>query len=96
MRDKKLSLPTIKLFIEHCASMSYQLLKRYLICFCYKYCLPILQDDVASNILNEILKNDELSKLEKELKSEAEKTILCAAKLIAPVIEDTLTAGFAW
>lgn len=46
--------------------------------------------------MNEILKNDDLSKLEKELKSEAERTILCAAKLIAPVIEDTLTAGFAW
>lgn len=37
-----------------------------------------------------------MSKLEKEMKLEAEKTILCAAKLIAPVIEDTLTAGFAW
>jgi len=37
-----------------------------------------------------------LSNLEKEMKLEAEKTILCAAKLIAPVIEDTLTAGFAW
>jgi len=34
--------------------------------------------------------------LEKEMKLEAEKTILCAAKLIAPVIEETLTAGFAW
>ncbi|OAD62752.1 Intraflagellar transport protein 88 like protein [Eufriesea mexicana] len=56
----------------------------------------ISTDDVAFNILNEILKNDDLSKLEKELKSEAERTILCAAKLIAPVIEDTLTAGFAW
>ncbi|XP_043580378.1 intraflagellar transport protein 88 homolog isoform X2 [Bombus pyrosoma] len=56
----------------------------------------ISTDDVAFNILNEILKNDDLSKLEKELKLEAEKTILCAAKLIAPVIEDTLTAGFAW
>ncbi|XP_033336252.2 intraflagellar transport protein 88-like protein nompB [Megalopta genalis] len=56
----------------------------------------ISTDDVTSNILNEILKNDDLSKLEKELKSEAEKTILSAAKLIAPVIEDTLTAGFAW
>lgn len=55
-----------------------------------------MQDDVDSNILNEILKNDDLSKLEKELKLEAEKTILCAAKLIAPNIEDTLTAGFAW
>ncbi|XP_076174878.1 intraflagellar transport protein 88-like protein nompB [Ptiloglossa arizonensis] len=56
----------------------------------------ISTDDVDSNILNEILKNDDLSKLEKELKLEAEKTILCAAKLIAPNIEDTLTAGFAW
>ncbi|XP_020293114.1 intraflagellar transport protein 88 homolog [Pseudomyrmex gracilis] len=53
-------------------------------------------DDAASTILNELIKNDELSKLEKEMKVEAEKTILCAAKLIAPVIEDTLTAGFAW
>ncbi|XP_032684242.1 intraflagellar transport protein 88 homolog [Odontomachus brunneus] len=53
-------------------------------------------DDAASNILNEVIKNDDLSKLEKEMKLEAEKTILCAAKLIAPVIEDTLTAGFAW
>ncbi|XP_011637194.1 intraflagellar transport protein 88 homolog [Pogonomyrmex barbatus] len=53
-------------------------------------------DDAESNILNEVIKNDDLSKLEKEMKLEAEKTILCAAKLIAPVIEDTLTAGFAW
>ncbi|XP_012276571.1 intraflagellar transport protein 88 homolog [Orussus abietinus] len=53
-------------------------------------------DDVAANILNEVIKNDDLSKLEREMKLEAEKTILSAAKLIAPVIEDTLTAGFAW
>ncbi|XP_012221934.1 intraflagellar transport protein 88 homolog [Linepithema humile] len=53
-------------------------------------------DDDASNILNELIKNDDLSKLEKEIKLEAEKTILCAAKLIAPVIEDSLTSGFAW
>ncbi|KAG7213804.1 hypothetical protein KM043_003020 [Ampulex compressa] len=60
------------------------------------YCSQGFKDDVMSNILNEIIKNDDLSKLEKEFKLEAEKTILCAAKLIAPVIEDTLTAGFAW
>ncbi|GAB1861738.1 Intraflagellar transport protein 88-like protein [Camponotus japonicus] len=53
-------------------------------------------DDAASNILNEVIRNDNLSILEKEMKLEAEKSILCAAKLIAPVIEDTLTAGFAW
>lgn len=55
-----------------------------------------MQDDATSNILNEVIKNDNLSKLEKEMRLEAEKSILCAAKLIAPVIEDTLTAGFAW
>lgn len=43
-----------------------------------------------------MIKNDDLSKLERELKFEAEKTILNAANLIAPVIEDTLTAGYAW
>ncbi|EFN64974.1 Intraflagellar transport protein 88-like protein [Camponotus floridanus] len=53
-------------------------------------------DDAATNILNEVIRNDNLSILEKEMKLEAEKSILCAAKLIAPVIEDTLTAGFAW
>ncbi|XP_015589688.1 intraflagellar transport protein 88 homolog [Cephus cinctus] len=53
-------------------------------------------DDIAANIINEVIKNDDLSKLEREMKLEAEKTILSAAKLIAPVIEDTLTAGFAW
>lgn len=60
------------------------------------FLIYIVQDDAASNILNEVIKNDNLSKLEKEMKLEAEKSILCAAKLIAPVIEDTLTAGFAW
>ncbi|XP_043474677.1 intraflagellar transport protein 88 homolog [Leptopilina heterotoma] len=53
-------------------------------------------DDIAANLLNEMIKNDDLSKLERELKFEAEKTILNAANLIAPVIEDTLTSGYAW
>ncbi|XP_014598045.1 PREDICTED: intraflagellar transport protein 88 homolog isoform X3 [Polistes canadensis] len=53
-------------------------------------------DDIDSNILHEVLKNDDLSKFEKKLKVEGEKTILCAAKLIAPVIEDIVSAGFAW
>ncbi|XP_011499901.1 PREDICTED: intraflagellar transport protein 88 homolog [Ceratosolen solmsi marchali] len=53
-------------------------------------------DDIASNILNETVKNDDLSKLERELKVNAEKTILNAANLIAPVIEETLAGGFAW
>ncbi|XP_008549372.1 intraflagellar transport protein 88 homolog [Microplitis demolitor] len=56
----------------------------------------ITTDDAVSNILNEIIKTDQLSILENDMKSEAEKSILSAAKLIAPVIEDTLTAGFSW
>ncbi|XP_044011055.1 intraflagellar transport protein 88 homolog isoform X2 [Aphidius gifuensis] len=56
----------------------------------------IHSDDLAANILNEVIKTDELSKLENEMKQEAQKAILSAAKLIAPVIEDTLSAGFAW
>jgi intraflagellar transport protein 88 len=46
--------------------------------------------------LNETVKNDDLSKLERELKMNAEKIILNAANLIAPVIEETLAGGFAW
>ncbi|XP_018356577.1 PREDICTED: intraflagellar transport protein 88 homolog [Trachymyrmex septentrionalis] len=61
-----------------------------------KYSINPVTDDVESNILNEVIKNDDLSKLEKEMKLEAEKSILCAAKLIAPVIEESLTTGFAW
>ncbi|XP_023245488.1 intraflagellar transport protein 88 homolog [Copidosoma floridanum] len=53
-------------------------------------------DDITANILNETVKNDNLSRLERELKSYAEKKILNAANLIAPVIEETLAAGFAW
>ncbi|XP_058800592.1 intraflagellar transport protein 88 homolog isoform X2 [Phymastichus coffea] len=56
----------------------------------------ISTDDIAANILNEIVKSDDLSKLERELKAHAEKTILNAANLIAPVIEETLAEGFAW
>lgn len=58
--------------------------------------INLFQDDGVNNILNEIIKTDQLSLLENEMKSEAEKSILSAAKLIAPVIEDTLTAGFSW
>lgn len=51
---------------------------------------------MTTNLLHEVIKTDQLSILEAEMKSEAEKTILSAAKLIAPVIEDSLTSGFAW
>lgn len=43
-----------------------------------------------------MIKNDELTKFEREWKKKAEKTILNAANLIAPVIEENLAQGFAW
>ncbi|XP_058801047.1 intraflagellar transport protein 88 homolog [Phymastichus coffea] len=56
----------------------------------------IMTDDITINIFNDTIKNDELSKFERELKIKAEKTILSTANLIAPVIEETLAQGYAW
>lgn len=44
----------------------------------------------------EAIKDDSLRKIEKERKMLAEKTILTAAKLIAPVIESSFAVGFDW
>lgn len=41
----------------------------------------------------EAIRTDSLHTLEKQIKREAERSILTAAKLIAPVIEDNFTAG---
>lgn len=47
-------------------------------------------------MLIEAIKDDPLRKIEKERKAIAEKTILTAAKLIAPVIEGSFAVGFDW
>ena len=47
-------------------------------------------------MLIEAIKDDPLRKYEKEEKRKAEKTILNAAKLIAPVIESSFASGFDW
>ena len=47
-------------------------------------------------MLLEAIKNDALKKMEKEKVATAERTILTAAKLIAPVIEATFAVGFDW
>lgn len=52
-----------------------------------------MQDDVAANLLLEVMRNDSLRELEREMKRLAERSILTAAKLIAPVIEDNFTEG---
>lgn len=44
----------------------------------------------------EAISDDSLRKLEKEAKRKADRTILNAAKLIAPVIEPSLASGFDW
>lgn len=60
-------------------------------------CKPCLQEDESHyRVLLEAIKNDTLRKLEKEKKETADKTILTAAKLIAPVIEATFAVGFDW
>ncbi|XP_077473984.1 intraflagellar transport protein 88 homolog isoform X1 [Stigmatopora argus] len=53
-------------------------------------------DDIRSNMLMEALKNDKLYQLERDLKARAEKYVMTAAKLIAPVIESSFAAGFDW
>ena len=47
-------------------------------------------------MLIEVIEDDSLRKIEKEEKRKAEKTILNAAKLIAPVIEGSFASGFDW
>ena len=47
-------------------------------------------------MLIEAIKDDPLRKIEKERQATAERTILTAAKLIAPVIEGSFAVGFDW
>jgi intraflagellar transport protein 88 len=54
------------------------------------------ENDTHQRVLIETIKDDPLSKLEREEKRKAEKTILYAAKLIAPEIESSFASGFDW
>ena len=56
----------------------------------------MFKDDPVSQLLVEVLKNDKLRKLEKEKKTYAERCVLSAARLIAPVIENTFAEGYGW
>lgn len=53
-------------------------------------------EDPMNNLLLEAIKNDDLSKLEREKRRDAEWSILTSAKLIAPVIGDNFTQGYEW
>ncbi|CAI8003550.1 Intraflagellar transport protein 88 homolog [Geodia barretti] len=57
---------------------------------------PTMEDDPQQRLLIETIKNDRLRELERERKATADKTILTAAKLIAPVIETSFALGFDW
>ncbi|CAH2225249.1 intraflagellar transport 88 homolog isoform X1 [Pelobates cultripes] len=59
-----------------------------------KYISP--SDDPHANLLIEAIKNDSLHQLERERKALAEKFIMTAAKLIAPVIETSFAVGYDW
>jgi hypothetical protein len=56
-------------------------------------CNCLTQDDPASNVILEVIKTDSLRKLERGVRREAERSILTAAKLISPVVEDSYSAG---
>ena len=58
--------------------------------------MHIQDDDPHQRLLLEAIKNDSLRTMEKDKKATAERTILIAAKLIAPVIEMTFAVGFDW
>ncbi|XP_069569502.1 intraflagellar transport protein 88 homolog isoform X2 [Brachyistius frenatus] len=53
-------------------------------------------DDANSNMVVEAIKNDKLHQMERNLKIQAEKYIMTAAKLIAPAIETSFATGFDW
>ncbi|EGV92229.1 Intraflagellar transport protein 88-like [Cricetulus griseus] len=59
-----------------------------------KYISP--SDDPHTNLLVEAIKNDHLRQMERERKAMAEKYIMTAAKLIAPVIESSFAVGYNW
>ncbi|CAG0923155.1 unnamed protein product, partial [Notodromas monacha] len=53
-------------------------------------------DDIQGQLIVEVVKNDTLRKIERARRQEAERSILTAAKLISPVIEETFTDGYNW
>ena len=55
-----------------------------------------ISDNKSEQSLREIIQNDPLRQVERQRKALAEKTIVNAAKIIAPKIEDSFAAGFDW
>ncbi|KAK3741791.1 hypothetical protein QZH41_001560 [Actinostola sp. cb2023] len=53
-------------------------------------------DDNHQIMILEVIRNDKLREIERKKKSQAEKYIMSAAKLISPAIENNFAAGFDW
>ncbi|KAK2570829.1 Intraflagellar transport protein 88-like protein [Acropora cervicornis] len=53
-------------------------------------------DDPQQALILEVIRNDKLRQIERQKKSQADKSIMTAAKLISPAIENTFAAGFDW
>ncbi|BES88088.1 Hypothetical protein NTJ_00896 [Nesidiocoris tenuis] len=56
----------------------------------------LTDDDPASKMVSEVIRDDALRQLERELTNVAHNCILTAAKLIAPSIDNSFTAGYNW
>lgn len=57
---------------------------------------PIEEEDPSLVMYNEAIRNDSLSKIEKELFNEQNWCILMSSKLISPVIMNNFTNGYEW
>uniref|UniRef100_A0A0K8TIU5 Intraflagellar transport protein 88 n=3 Tax=Lygus hesperus TaxID=30085 RepID=A0A0K8TIU5_LYGHE len=56
----------------------------------------LTDDDSGSKLVQEVIRDDKLRRLERELTSVAHNCILTAAKLIAPAIDTSFSAGYNW
>ncbi|XP_014262316.1 intraflagellar transport protein 88 homolog [Cimex lectularius] len=52
--------------------------------------------DPSQKLVFEVIRDDNLRRLERELRNQAYNSILTAAKLIAPAIDNNFTAGYNW
>lgn len=53
-------------------------------------------DDPQHALILEVIRNDKLRQIERQKKSQADRCIMSAAKLISPAIESSFAAGFDW
>lgn len=57
--------------------------------------IPLDVDD-SNQMVNEVIRNDELRKIQREMSQEHDWSILMSAKLISPVIGESFSQGYEW